>query len=1341
MIKPAIMKIILFILLQFFYWNAFSQLGNLLFGSDGDDCIYEMIPSPDGNYYCVGTKTLQIPQVWLMKVTPAGELLWEKSYAPYNDAEAEHGYSVNVFPDGSLILTGEVTTDETFNNLYGMAIKTTADGELVWKKRYDDISTIFDAVPSANGILFGGWNDNTGSSDSGILLFAQSDGEPLTRVEVDIYNQNYVKKIFPIENGHFLLAGRSNVIGVGFGGIFIRKITGNGDEVWTATNNTDFDESLFAWQEDFYPPLGAFVDADGNITVVNPNGYFPDIKVMRFTKNGALIDERIYGDQSIQEFPSAIIQLDDKGFLIAGSTAGGGAFALRTTETGSEEWLEYFSLSNSFLNLYDAEETDNRFLLGGRYQDNIPGNSDFDGLILAIEKDGNRYPFSIKGRVIMDENFNCQYDPGEVALPQWFVDVSGQSRVETLMSDENGVFEYRTDEGVYNFNLFNRDVTKWNICSNSINITSNTSNPLDSFVFLVQPIDICPEIRVSLTHPALIRCDTSCFTASVLNDGTETSGDQLLTIELDPELTLISASKPYTLLDSKILFEIEPIQRWQFENIELCVKLDCDVQLGATHDIKATIADACLPIYSGPRYSVNGACEGGIINFRLKNTGGGGSSATTIYSAYADGLIIDENIPITLPQGGTETIISFPADGRTWRIILAQDPAVPDEDYPTDVVEGCGVQNNGLHSIAFKNGFRANDIGPSTSIRQTENTLTVPNKVFESTSGLGFYNFINSFQDLEYTARVRNPHDHNVSEVSLDLTFSPTLDPRTFRLFSAPAGTVMSFPQQNTIRLITSQIILEPDADYKVSFSVQAREGLHPDSAGQSLFLVDAKAYLDKVGPVDLFPAFNNYSLSAPVHIDEYNTYPEEYKLFGGRNYEFGICMATGADGSMFVAGESNSYNSRSRWDGYVAKTNRYGEAVWLTAIDDGRNGFNSVRGISGLADGGCIVAGVSVPGGIELTLQDSRIHMARLDADGKIVWSKIIHPGTPAWTSGMIKTSDNQFVIYGVTRNLGSDQFYIKVNEHGEIVWSNFQDINGSYFDPTHGIALSDGSCVFVGTNNSTVIDVDVFVEKISASGQILWNTEYQSLDYIYLGGIAEGKNAELMITGESQWAASDTQYVITPTFIKMNGDGDVLWERSPIIGPFGIARAACIIPASDGGYLAGGEIYADTSEHYIDMMLMKIDDEAEVLWYGNYGAKNSEGANAIASISDNEIFLWGHNQPRSPYNNLQGVLVKTNGQGELVFVSPEIENPSVYANAFIFPNPTTEVINVVLSPKPINDFRWMICDMMGKILLRGEGHSDDVIRVETSNLSSGSYIITFPGTIYPAKAIVIVR
>jgi len=1326
-----------------------AQLGNIFYGGTDNDFISEMKPSSDGNFYAVGTKTEIFRKVWLLKLNSLGELIWEKTFTLSYPGFSEHGFSINIFPDGTLLITGEQITDGSFNDHVAIAIKTDADGNQQWKRHYQDISSLYDAKPAGNTILMGGWHDDSGSSDSGILLITDAIGVPIKRIEITIANQTFVKKIIPTSDNHFIIAGRSNVIGVGYYGIFLEKITTAGDVIWSTMEDTGFGEGDFTPNNAISPqPLGVYVDPTDAIWITNPKGTLTDISLLKFSPNGGFEGEKVYGSPELKEIPCSIIPSIGSGYIITGGTWEGKAFAMEISSTGLEKWRGYYDRGSAQMFAYDMDWNGTHYLMSGQFQDSLSPPPDYDGWLFGIEKDGNQFPFSIKGNVILDENNNCLRDPGEQSLPGWFVDITSENEFSIekslLMTDESGLFKLTVPASLNQITLYNSDTSKWNICSPHISFEINLAHPEDSIIFLVQSNGNCIAPEVSLTQPDFIRCDTSCLIASVKNDSPEATEPLRLVIEIDDVLHLTSCSRPFMELGNLTLIQLDPIEKYESINTELCLSLDCDVQLGATHTIKATVESLyCEPAYTGPRFTVHGYCDGDRANFAFINTGGGGKNASTTYSVYANGITITEEEEIKLPEGDPIKEISLPADGRTWLVVMKPAPDDPRQDIPSDAIEGCGKGSNGLHSIGFLNGSRANDSGPDICIVRAPNTIGVQNKISESTVGYGFYNLVNDADRMEFSLRVQNSFSEVATELTIDIKINENLDPRTFRLLSTPGDEIISFPDTSTIRLVYQDLIIQPEKIVMMRFSLQPRNGILPNTGAKSLFAIYANVYFNEKGPIELEPGFYNYSEQVPLEADLYNQYESEIKLYGGRNYDFADRIAKGKDGSVFTCGTTWSYGLRGPRDGFVLKLNSNGEVLWQAVLDAGILGGNNFTGIGPLPDGGCLVSGNYWAPLVENYVENTRIYISRLNKDGKVLWLK--HLDTPpevlgAWTFGMLETADGNFVIHGYAKNEGADQFYLKINDDGEILWSHFLNLNGSYFRPEEGVALHDGTCVFVGTNESTIIDSDVYVEKISADGEILWDTEYSSSKYIYLGDIAQSNTGDFMITGYSQWALDGTHYVQTPTFIKVSSEGTILWEKNPIIVPYDFARPYCILALPGQDFLVGGSIYADTMDHFDDMMLMKVNEEGEILWYKNYGARNVEQVEDLLHYSSNEIMLWGYNQPRPPFYDLQSIFVKTNGEGDISQVVEDVEVKNRSAS-FAFPNPAIQIVHIVLSPEPITAIPWELEDISGRVILSGKENSGPSISIDLHVLHPGPYFISFPGTQFPGCRIIIVQ
>ena len=177
-----------------------------------------------------------------MKINASGEVLSEKVYGDPSGNAHWHGHRIIQLTDGNYLIVGERRTDESFNNLTGLAIKIDGTGNQIWQQYYPDVFALFDVLEDNGEFLLLGWYDDVGASNSGALLRADASGMKQWVKLFQVSNQTWPKRLFPAPGGDVLIAGRANVIGAGFGGIFVRRINADGEPIWTRTRNTDFIE-------------------------------------------------------------------------------------------------------------------------------------------------------------------------------------------------------------------------------------------------------------------------------------------------------------------------------------------------------------------------------------------------------------------------------------------------------------------------------------------------------------------------------------------------------------------------------------------------------------------------------------------------------------------------------------------------------------------------------------------------------------------------------------------------------------------------------------------------------------------------------------------------------------------------------------------------------------------------------------------------------------------------------------------------------------------------------------------------------------------------------------------
>ncbi|MCB0695460.1 MAG: hypothetical protein KDC19_14585, partial [Saprospiraceae bacterium] len=947
----------LILVFSLIFWSQMiAQPAQFYFGDLGKDQIAQMIPSTDGNFLATGSKMIDSQQqIWLLKVNKDGVVLWEKTFLPSDPDISGFGHSLTVLTNGQIIISAEERTKESFSAGLGIVIKTDANGDEIWTKTYSDIEAVFDAIPFGDSLLLVGWRDQTGASNIGFVMMVNEDGTQQWLKDVIISSKNKVRRIFPTDDGNFILLGRANVIGAGFAGIYLQKIDSNGTLIWQKTLDTGWREPNMYGDINYYnQPLGAVQMPDGTFWIVNPLTSLSDVLLLHFSEEGELLSQKKYGDPSLVEEPYGLTALPDGGWLITGESYNNSSkddqvkgFAMQVDSNGLDLWRQYYGEGVVMNRLFSGVALDDGQLLMGGASTSTTGNGDSDGWLLRTDADGNALPWTITGQIIIDENNNCLADPGEQVAKGWFIEVT-DTATQYVITDDQGQFQIRTGDGTMTLKAIKPQPSDiWQFCSDSQTMTSNSNNPVGQLTFLAQAIDGgCAHLEVGITQPDLMRCETSTFIVTVQNRGSGVSEENLLELVSDPEFTILSASEPYFQNGNIIEFDIDPMDSFQQKSIAIKVQLSCDVQVGATHEMVARILPGkCTPLWDGPRFTVQGFCGGDEVVFFLNNDGGGGSLAQSRYRVISDYLLHTDWTEVVLPEGGLPLSLSFPADGRSWRVELEQAPNFPTDSHPAAAIEGCGTGNNGLHAIAFRNAWRFDDGMPEVSAVLAPNTTGVPNRIAEACPGMSEHNFISNADWLEFTARVQNPFPTTVGSAIFRFSFSTNLDLSTFQVVASNGPVDMKMENQKFITTRMNGLQIEPGGMFMVRFRIRPIEGTLPDMWQDSYFSVNGDAYVDNHGPFPLIQGFNRYSVEIPSPEDIDNTYPPEILLYGGRDSEFGVNMTLAKDGNVFLIGDSQSYSDNSNTDGFIIKADTKGRAYWLKAIDLGDQGSNSFKG------------------------------------------------------------------------------------------------------------------------------------------------------------------------------------------------------------------------------------------------------------------------------------------------------------------------------------------------------------------------------------------------------------
>lgn len=341
-------------------------------------------------------------------------------------------------------------------------------------------------------------------------------------------------------------------------------------------------------------------------------------------------------------------------------------------------------------------------------------------------------------------------------------------------------------------------------------------------------------------------------------------------------------------------------------------------------------------------------------------------------------------------------------------------------------------------------------------------------------------------------------------------------------------------------------------------------------------------------------------------------------------------------------------------------------------------------------------------------------IWIVKLNSSGNIIWQKIY--GTSNYDEGdsIIVTSDNYYVILGLTSdNLGYyDLWLLKLDTNGNVVWQ--YTYGGSDDDgPAVVRQTSDGGFIIAaytysfGQGNS-----DTWILKLDSTGNIIWQKTYGSANEEWPEWIEQTSDGGYIVAGAKDISGLADYYA---WIMKLDSSGGISWER--LYGP-AQDGAYSIQQTSDGGYIVG----CSTSSYgagLVDIWVLKLDSSGNTQWQKTYGDTASDQVAMVKSVSSGgyiiggRTFSWG-----ATGLNFLGIKVDQNGNmtpacnfAASTNVSPIISN-SIVADTNVSPNSSLNysISDTTSSPSNTNSTAPNLCNLCSEPIFDGVQSAFDV-------------------------------
>ena len=299
------------------------------------------------------------------------------------------------------------------------------------------------------------------------------------------------------------------------------------------------------------------------------------------------------------------------------------------------------------------------------------------------------------------------------------------------------------------------------------------------------------------------------------------------------------------------------------------------------------------------------------------------------------------------------------------------------------------------------------------------------------------------------------------------------------------------------------------------------------------------------------------------------------------KGYDYGLSVQQTSDGGYIIAGSCSG-----GIDVCLVKTNSDGEMQWHKIF--GESGIDYSRSVQQTTDGGYIIVGSTESygaGGYD-------VYLVKTDSNGEMLWQKTFGGSNNDDGGSVQQTSDGGYIIGGETNSYGAgdyDVYLVKTNSNGDLLWE--KTFGGNGIDRGTSVQqTSDDGYVIAGVTTSYGASGDVYLVKTNSDGELLWQKTFGGSDSDYGCCVQQTTDSGYIIAGQtySYGSGMDDVYLL-----KTNSHGDLQWQKT--FGGSDQEFGYSVQQTSDGGYIIAGGTYSYGSgtAGMDDVYLIKVSGE----------------------------------------------------------------------------------------------------------------------------------------------------
>ncbi|TAJ43370.1 hypothetical protein CUJ86_10910 [Methanofollis fontis] len=256
----------------------------------------------------------------------------------------------------------------------------------------------------------------------------------------------------------------------------------------------------------------------------------------------------------------------------------------------------------------------------------------------------------------------------------------------------------------------------------------------------------------------------------------------------------------------------------------------------------------------------------------------------------------------------------------------------------------------------------------------------------------------------------------------------------------------------------------------------------------------------------------------------------------------------------------------------------------------------------------------------MDLYSSDSKFQNISETTSTEDSWSRYFDHGSSIILYDCIQTTGGDgYLFIGGTDAIGAggyDVLLMQTDADGNSIRERTFGGSGNEFaldiEPT-----SDGNYLLTGTTDSYGIGGDLYVVKVTPTGDMMWENTYgrsgneKGYDAIETGG------GDFLIVGWTTSAEDDDKdtYILC-----INSCGSTIFERTS--GREGTDYISTIHATPDGGFILSGRS-SESFEGYEDAYLIKLDAEKEIEWNRSFGGEYNDHGRDVLPVDDGYIVV----------------------------------------------------------------------------------------------------------------------